>query len=79
MLVSACSLQVSLSYVYTTEGDLIDVNQIVTVNAPALGIDEDTDFIIREVTIKLDTGGNSCDLTMIPADWYQGNMVQFWS
>lgn len=79
MLVSACSLQVSLSYVYTTEGDLIDVNQIVTVNAPALGIDEDTDFIIREVTIKLDTGGNSCDLTLIPADWYQGNMVQFWS
>lgn len=79
MLVSACSLQVSLSYVYTTEGDLIDVNQIVTVNAPALGIDEDTDFIIREVTIKLDTGGNSCNLTMIPADWYQGNMVQFWS
>lgn len=78
MLISACSLQVSLPYISTTEGDLIDVNQIVTVNAPALGIDEDTDFIIREVTMKLDTGSNSCDLTMVPADWYQGNMVQFW-
>lgn len=78
MLISACSLQVSLPYISTTEGDLIDVNQIVTVNAPALGIDENTDFLIREVTMKLDTGGNSCDLTMVPADWYQGNMVQFW-
>lgn len=78
MLISACSLQVKLSYIYTSDGNLLDVNQIVTVNAPALNIDTDTDFLIREISLNLDTGGNSCDLTLIPADWYQGNMVQFW-
>lgn len=78
MLISACSLQVKLPYVYTTDGKLLDVNQIVTVNAPALGVDSDTDFLICEVTLNLDTGGNSCDLTMVPADWFFGNMVQFW-
>lgn len=77
-MLDSFTFSVKLPYVRTLNGDLIDVNSIITVESKDHSILKPTDFIVRKCTYNFKTSSDSCNIDLIPLDWYQGKFTKFW-
>jgi len=65
-LLNAISLNIVLPYITDKNGKIFEPSDIVTVKSNYLKINEDTDFIILESTLKFKNGGNFALLNLVP-------------
>lgn len=77
-MLDSFSFSVKLPYVRTLNGDLIDINSIITVESKDHSILKPTDFIVRKCTYNFKITSDSCNVDLIPLDWYQGKFTKFW-
>ena len=75
---SAFMISGSLPYVRDANGKLFDCYDIITIEAPEFYINKPTDFIIRTIDFNFKVNSDTCDLGLIPAEWYFGSFLKFW-
>lgn len=78
---SATGVNVTLAGWRRPDGKLFAERQAINLTAPTVMVYRQTRFIIAGVTFKLDTGGRTVDLRLIPPETYSGKLpkVEAWS